>query len=80
MLRASLLATSGSVMQKPDRTTPSSSGTRNRSRCPGVPNMAISSMLPVSGAEQFIDSGASAGLRPMISHSGAYSRFVRPAP
>jgi hypothetical protein len=37
-------------------------------------------MLPVSGAEQFIASGASSGLRPLISASGAYCRFVRPAP
>ena len=36
-------------------------------------------MLPVSGAEQLVASGA-IGLRPMISRSGAYSRFVRPAP
>src|SRR4030095_9173739 len=36
-------------------------------------------MLPVSGAEQLNASGA-IGERPMISHSGAYSRFVRPAP
>ena len=36
-------------------------------------------MLPVSGAEQLKTSGA-IGERPMISHSGAYSRFVRPPP
>ena len=36
-------------------------------------------MLPVSGAEQLNASGA-IGERPMISHSGAYSRLVRPAP
>ena len=36
-------------------------------------------MLPVSGAEQLNTSGAQA-TRPMISHSGAYSRLVRPAP
>src|SRR5207247_596408 len=36
-------------------------------------------MLPVSGAEQLKTSGAR-GERPMISHRGAYSRFVSPAP
>ena len=36
-------------------------------------------MLPVSGAEQLNTSGAQ-WTRPMISHSGAYSRFVSPAP
>ena len=36
-------------------------------------------MLPVSGAEQLKTSGA-IGERPMISHKGAYSRLVRPAP
>ena len=36
-------------------------------------------MLPVSGAEQLHASGA-IGDRPRISHSGAYSRLVSPAP
>src|SRR2546425_5304262 len=36
-------------------------------------------MLPVSGAEQLKASDA-IGERPMISQSGAYSRFVSPAP
>ena len=35
-------------------------------------------MFPVSGAEQFSASGAIAGLQPVISASGAYSRFDRP--
>ena len=35
-------------------------------------------MLPVSGAEQLNTSGAH-GTRPMISHSGAYSRFDSPS-
>ena len=35
-------------------------------------------MLPVSGAEQLNTSGVH-GIRPMISHSGAYSRFDRPS-
>ena len=37
-------------------------------------------MLPVSGAEQLIASGAIHGFRPVISASGAYWTFVRPAP
>ena len=37
-------------------------------------------MLPVSGAEQLIASGAIHGLRPVISASGAYWRLVSPAP
>ena len=37
-------------------------------------------MLPVSGAAQFMASGASAGLWPVISASGAYCRLVSPAP
>ena len=36
-------------------------------------------MLPVSGAEQLKTSGAHS-TRPMISHSGAYSRLLSPAP
>ena len=36
-------------------------------------------MLPVSGALQLKTSGA-IGERPMISASGAYSRFESPAP
>src|SRR2546429_693239 len=36
-------------------------------------------MLPVSGAEQLNTSGAMCD-RPMISHSGAYSKFDKPAP
>ena len=36
-------------------------------------------MLPVSGAEQLKTSGAMV-LRPMISHNGAYSRLLKPAP
>ena len=41
---------------------------------------ASTSMLPVSGAAQLSASGASCGLRPVISASGAYCRLVRPAP
>ncbi|HZW45306.1 MAG TPA: acyl-CoA dehydrogenase family protein [Dermatophilaceae bacterium] len=41
---------------------------------------AKTSMFPLSGAAQFIASGASIGERPDSSTSGAYSRLVRPAP
>ena len=37
-------------------------------------------MFPVSGAAQFSAVGASCGLRPVISASGAYWRLVSPAP
>src|SRR3954463_2094662 len=79
MLAASEEATSGSVMQKQDRISPSSNGTSHSSCCSAVPNSASTSMFPVSGAEQLSASGAM-GLRPVISASGAYSRLVRPAP
>src|ERR1700733_998912 len=76
MLVASDEATSGSVMQNADLISPSSSGVSHRSRWAGEPNSASSSMLPVSGAAQFSASGASAGLHPVISASGAYCRLV----
>jgi hypothetical protein len=47
--------------------------------CSGVPNSTRISMLPVSGAAQLNTLGA-ISLRPMISHSGAYSRLLSPAP
>ena len=78
MFVASDEATSGSVIEKHDRISPSSSGCSHCSCCSGVPNMASSSMFPVSGAAQFIASGAIIGLRPEISASGAYSRLDRP--
>src|SRR6185503_12521231 len=62
MLDASDEATSGSVMQNADLISPSSSGLSQRACCCGEPNSASTSMLPVSGAEQFSASGASAGL------------------
>src|SRR5664280_3418061 len=80
MFVASEEATSGSVMQNAERISPSSSGRSQRSCCSAVPNIASTSMLPVSGAEQFIASGASCGLCPLISASGAYCRLLRPAP
>ena len=80
MFVASLEATSGSVMPKHERISPSSSGCSQRSCCSGVPNFARTSMFPVSGAAQLIASGAISMLRPLISAIGAYSRFVSPAP
>ena len=37
-------------------------------------------MFPVSGAEQLKAIGATAGLRPISSHSTPYSAFDSPAP
>ena len=71
MLVASLLATSGSVIAKPERISPSSSGASHRSCCSGVPNRCSTSMLPVSGAAQLSASGASSGDRPVTSASPA---------
>ena len=70
MFLASLDATSGSVMAKHDRMSPSSSGTSHRSFCSAVPNSERISMFPVSGAAEFTASGPSQ-LRPVISASGA---------
>src|SRR5271167_4458862 len=79
MFVASDEATRGSVIAKHDRISPASSGFRYSSFISGDPYRSSTSMLPVSGAEQLKTSGPS-GDRPMISHSGAYSRLVRPAP
>src|SRR5260370_19287367 len=76
---ASEEATSGSVIAKHDRISPASRGFNHFSFCPGVPYRASTSIFPVSGAEQ-LKTSAAIMLRPMISHSGAYSRFVNPAP
>ena len=51
-LVASELATSGSVIAKAERISPSSSGLSHRSFCSSVPNSVSTSMLPVSGAAQ----------------------------
>src|SRR5215207_3767758 len=80
MFVASEEATSGSVIEKAERIVPCSSGSSHCCFCSGVPNSESSSMLPVSGAEQFSASGAIHGLRPVISASGAYCRLVSPAP
>ena len=57
MLRASELATAGSVIANAERIRHSSSGRSHRSCCSGVPYIARISMLPVSGAEQLSASG-----------------------
>ena len=80
MLVASDEATCGSVMANDERMVPSSSGSSHCFFCSSVPNIASTSMLPVSGAEQLNAAGASWMLRPVISAIGAYWRFVSPAP
>ena len=45
-------ATSGSVIEKKDRTSPATSGRRNRSCCSSVPNSHRISPFPASGAWQ----------------------------
>src|SRR5258708_14243257 len=79
MFVASDDATAGSVIAKHERISPASSGLSQRSFCSRVPKRARTSILPVSGAEQLKTSGP-ISLRPIISQSGAYSRFVSPAP
>ena len=56
MFVASDDATHGSVIAKHERISPSSSGCSHCSCWSGVPNWARISMLPVSGAEQFVAS------------------------
>ena len=57
----------------------SSSGLSQRSLFAGEAKRSRISMLPVSGAEQ-LNTSLDQATRPMISHSGEYSRFVSPAP
>ena len=71
-------ATSGSVMAKAERISPSSSGASHCSFCSGVPNRCSVSMLPVSGAWQLMASGAMTGDQPDTSATAAYSRFESP--
>src|SRR5487761_1667656 len=80
MFVASEEATSGSVIANDERISPSRSGWSHCLRCWSEPNMASTSMLPVSGAAQLRAAGARCGLRPVISASGAYWRLVSPAP
>ena len=78
MFRASLDATSGSVIAKAERIRPSRSGSNQVFFCSSVPNMSRSSMLPVSGAAQLIASGAISGDHPVISANVAYSVTLKP--
>ena len=78
MLRASLLATAGSVIENALRISPFSSGSSHCLRCSSVANRCRVSMLPVSGAAQLSASGAISRLQPVSSASGAYSRLVSP--
>jgi hypothetical protein len=54
MLVASLDATCGSVIRKAERILPSSNGSSQRRFCCSVPYLAMTSMLPVSGAAQLV--------------------------
>src|SRR5699024_11554409 len=69
-LHDALPISAGSVMANADRISPSSSGVSHFSLCASDPKTVRTSMLPVSGALQFIDSGPRSGDRPMISASG----------
>ncbi len=80
MLVASDEATSGSVIANPERILPFSRGSSHRCFCSGEPNIASSSMFPVSGGAQFRAAGAMCIEWPVISANGAYCRFVSPAP
>src|SRR3954466_3211378 len=75
MFVASEDATSGSVIANADRIFPLINGSSHSLRCHSLPNMERTSMLPVSGAAQFVAVGAILGERPMISASGAYCRL-----
>ena len=70
MFVASDDATSGSVIAKAERISPSRSGRSQRSCCSGVPNWCKTSMLPVSGVLQ-LHASAAIFVRPMTSVSGA---------
>mmetsp|Transcript_95895 Transcript_95895/g.205740 ORF Transcript_95895/g.205740 Transcript_95895/m.205740 type:complete len:266 (-) Transcript_95895:256-1053(-) len=72
-LVASLEATPGSVMAKAERISPLSNGSNHSFFCSALPNFSMTSMLPVSGAEQFIAKFA-APFMPRISAIGEYSR------
>lgn len=80
MFVASDDATSGSVIANAERISPASSGSSHCFFCASVANWNSTSMFPVSGAAQFVAVGARCGERPVISASGAYWRFVSPAP
>ena len=64
MFVASEDATPGSVIAKEDRISPASNSSSHCVRCCSLPKCVRTSMLPVSGAEQFNTAGARWGLRP----------------
>lgn len=77
MFVASEEATPGSVIAYAERISPRSKGSSHCFFCSGEPNFSITSMLPVSGAEQFI-ARLAMGKAPMISPMGLYSITERP--
>jgi hypothetical protein len=79
MLVASLDATWGSVMRNAERISPLSRGSSHLLFCCSVPYLAITSMLPVSGAAQLTASEAVL-LLPRYSAIRPYSRLLKPAP
>jgi hypothetical protein len=79
MFVASLDATWGSVMRKAERISPFSSGSSHLLFCASVPYLAMTSMLPVSGAAQLTASEAVL-LLPRYSAIRPYSRLLKPAP
>ena len=79
ILVASEDATSGSVIRYADLISPARRGFNHFSFCSSLPYLSITSILPVSGAEQLKTSPAKPTL-PKISQRGAYSTFVSPAP
>src|SRR3989442_1318415 len=79
MLVASEEATFGSVIRNAERILPSRSGSPHCFPCSGVPYLGSVSIFPVWGAEHLKTSGPQCP-RPMISHSGAFSRLVSAPP
>mmetsp|Transcript_120274 Transcript_120274/g.218577 ORF Transcript_120274/g.218577 Transcript_120274/m.218577 type:complete len:223 (+) Transcript_120274:791-1459(+) len=75
MFVASLLATPGSVIAYALRMVPSSNGSSHCFFCSSVPYFSNTSMLPVSGAVQFMAT-LHIGKAPKISQMGAYSNTL----
>mmetsp|Transcript_63707 Transcript_63707/g.180946 ORF Transcript_63707/g.180946 Transcript_63707/m.180946 type:complete len:247 (-) Transcript_63707:276-1016(-) len=73
MFVASLEATPGSVIANAERISPFRRGSSHCFFCWSFPNFSRTSMLPVSGAEQFI-ARLAAPFMPRISAIGEYSR------
>merc|ERR1719491_176255 len=70
-------ATPGSVIAKHERISALSKGSNHFFFCSGVPYFSNTSILPVSGAEQFI-AALQSGIAPNNSAIGAYSSTVNP--